>query len=53
MTHMAAAINHIANLAHIVKTDFTKDSSSKNAAIDSICDILNGYKDAEITPPTQ
>ncbi len=43
-SHMAGLINHLGNIIAIVQADFTKDQDAKNAAIDAVCQILQGYK---------
>jgi len=43
--HMSALLNHIANIVSIFRADFMKDSDSKNAAIDALCELLQQQKD--------
>lgn len=52
-SHIAGLIQHIANIVAIVKVEYTKDGDAKNAAIDTVCQILQSYKDAAAanTPP--
>lgn len=45
LSHFPSLVQQICNVLHIVKTDFTKDSDNKNAAIDAICDVLKANKD--------
>lgn len=45
LSHFPSLVQQVCNVLHIVKTDFTKDSDHKNAAIDAICDILQANKD--------
>ncbi len=48
--HMAALMNHIANIAAICKTDYLKDGDAKNAAIDAVCAVLQAQKDVVAAP---
>jgi len=43
--HMAALINHLANVINIFRADFMKDGDAKNAAIDAVCEMLQNQKD--------
>jgi len=44
-THTAGLLQQIANLVNIVHSQYMKDENGKNAAIDSICEILQKHKD--------
>jgi hypothetical protein len=52
-THTAGVLQQIANLVNIVSVQYTKDSDAKNAAIDTICQILQSHKDAPAAQPPQ
>lgn len=52
MGHMAALMNHMANVVNIFRIDFMKDGDSKNAAIDALCELLQQQKDP-VTPPQE
>lgn len=43
--HMAALMNHVANMVGIFRSDFMKDGDAKNAAIDALCELLQQHKD--------
>lgn len=45
-THTAGLLQQIANVVNIVNAQYMKESDGKNAAIDAICEILQGHKDA-------
>jgi hypothetical protein len=49
LSHMAALMNHLANVITIVQAEYTKDKDYKNAAIDAICQILQGLKESSST----
>lgn len=51
-SHLAAVLNHVANLASICHENYFNDKNGKNAAIDSICAILQTHKDPETTTET-
>ncbi len=50
-SHFAALINHMSNVIGIVQTEYTKDKDAKNAAIDALCQILQGMKDSTSDQP--
>ena len=43
--HIAGLLQQVANLNNIVNTQYMKDESGKNAAIDILCAILQSHKD--------
>ena len=45
-THTAGILQQVANILNIVHAQYMKDDDCKNAAIDAICAILQGHKDA-------
>lgn len=48
--HMAALMNHAANIVNILRADFLKDADSKNASIDALCELLQSQKDKTEAP---
>jgi hypothetical protein len=50
MGHMAALMNHMANIVNIFRVDFMKDGDSKNSAIDALCELLQAQKDKPAAP---
>jgi len=42
--HMSSIMSTIASLATYFSDDYVKDASSRNAAIDAICQLLQTYK---------
>jgi len=51
-THTAGLLQQIANTLNIVHAQYMKDEAGKNAAIDAICEILQGHKDKPATAET-
>jgi len=51
-THTAGLLQQIANITNIVHAQYMKDADGKNAAIDSICAILQSHKDKAATAET-
>lgn len=52
-SHLAATLNHVANLTAICNENYFNDKNGKNSAIDSICAILQTHKDTETTTSTE
>jgi hypothetical protein len=52
-THTAGLLQQIANVVSIVNAQYMKESSGKNAAIDSICELLQSHKDKPIEAPKE
>ena len=52
-THISGVLQQVANLLSIVHVQYMKDEDSKNAAIDTICAILQSHKDVPVAnePP--
>ncbi len=44
LTHFAALINNVSNLSNICSEQFVNDKDSKNSAIDTVCQMLQQYK---------
>lgn len=44
-THTAGVLQQMANLLQIVGTQFMKDETGKNVALDIICEVLQSHKD--------
>ena len=44
--HLAGLLQQISNILNIVNAQYMKDASGKNQAIDLICELLQGHKDA-------
>lgn len=51
-THTAGLLQQVANLVNIVHVQYMKDEDGKNAAIDAVCELLQGHKDAPKTAPS-
>lgn len=52
-THTAGVLQQVANLVNIVHVQYMKDGDAKNAAIDTICQILQSHKDAPVAKTGQ
>lgn len=50
-SHMAGLINHIGNIVAIIQVEYTKDGNAKNAAIDTVCQMLQSHKDVSTSSP--
>lgn len=51
-THTAGILQQVSNLVNIVHTQYTKDGDAKNAAIDTICALLQSHKDVPVAAPS-
>lgn len=47
-THTAGLLQQIANVINIVNAQYMRNEDGKNAAIDLICQLLQGHKDAPV-----
>lgn len=47
-THTAGVLQQVANIVNIVNAQYMKDGDAKNAAIDTICALLQSHKDVAV-----
>jgi hypothetical protein len=50
LSHVAALLNQVHQLVSVFRADFMKDKDSKNAAIDTLCQLLQEQKDPVVVP---
>lgn len=51
-THTAGLLQQISNVVNIINAQYMKDPvDGKNAAIDAICELLQGHKDKPVAVP--
>ena len=47
LTHISSITSALAHIVNVINSDYVKDKDLKNAAIDSICQLLLEHKDPQ------